>query len=329
MQAIQVHQFGDPEELRAEEIPCPVPGAEHVLVRIEAAGVNPVDTYIRAGTYGTLPALPYTPGLDAAGTVVSTGAAVRDVQPGQRVYLAGARRGTYAAWAVADLSEIHPLPDSLSFAEGAAIGIPYPTAHRALFGRGGGRPGESVLVHGASGGVGLAAVQLAHRAGMTVYGTAGTQDGSRLALESGARAVFDHHDPHHPADLLDATGGRGFDLIIEMLANCNLGHDLEMLAPHGRVVVVGSRGEVSLDPRATMVRDADIRGMILMNATPEELAAIHQDLATGFASGALQPVIARSLPLESAHEAHRAVMAPGALGKLVLVPPHTEGGGPA
>ncbi|MCX6363369.1 MAG: NADPH:quinone reductase [Actinobacteria bacterium] len=311
MRAIRVHEFGEPGVLRLEELPEPAPVDDEVLVRVQAAGVNPVDAYVRAGAYGKLPALPYTPGSDAAGVLQDGGA---------RVYLAGSLSGTYAEYALCRRGQVHRLPDHVSFAQGAALGVPYVTAFRALFQRAKALPGETVLVHGASGGVGLAVMQFAVAAGLMVVGTAGSDAGRDLVAAQGAASVFDHRDPLHLPAACAAVGGRGFDLIVELLANLNLGDDLTALAPRGRVVVVGSRGTVELDPRDLMNSDGAVLGMLLPNATAGDVAEAHAAIGTGLRDGSLRPVVSRELPLAEAARAHRHLMERPALGKLVLVP---------
>jgi NADPH2:quinone reductase len=212
------------------------------------------------------------------------------------------------------------LPDGISFPQGAAIGVPYATAYRALIQRGAAVRGETVLIHGASGGVGLAAVQLARSHGLRVLGTVGTERGRQLVGEQGADQVFDHRAPNYLDQIREATGGGGVNLILEMLANANLGKDLTLLAPRGRVVIIGSRGPVEIDPRNAMSRDADIRGMVLFNTPAADLADIHAALFAGLAVGDLRPIIGREFPLAKASEAHEAVMQPGAFGKIVLIP---------
>jgi len=282
--------------------------------------VNPIDTYIRAGAYGYRPDLPYTPGKDAAGFVAAVGDGVSSATPGERIYAAGSLSGTYAELALCAEAQVHPLPETVSFAQGAALGVPYAAAHRALFQRARAEAGETVLVHGATGGVGIAAVQLARAAGLRVIGSAGDAAGQSLAAEQGAHHVVDHTDPGHGEQVLELTSGRGVDVVLEMLANVNLGLDLKVLAAEGRVVVIGSRGGVEIDPRDAMQREASILGMMLARATERETRATHAALLAGLETGALRPVVGRELPLAEAAEAHRLVTSWGGFGKIVLVP---------
>jgi NADPH2:quinone reductase len=320
MKAIRVHQFGGPEVLHVEDLPDLIPASGQVRVRVKAAGVNPVDTYIRAGAYAVKPALPFTPGMDAAGVIETVGQGVARVRPGDRVYTAGSLSGTYAEQTLCEESQAHPLPGEIGFAQGAAIYVPYATAYRALFQIAQARAGETVLVHGASGGVGVAALQLARAAGLTVIGTAGTEKGRKLVLEEGAHHALDHRAPDYLEQLRTLTGGRGLDLILEMLANVNLGKDLSQLAYAGRVVVIGSRGPVEINPRDLMGRDASIRAMSLLVAPAADLARIHAALYAGLENGTLRPVVGQEIPLAEAARAHKAVMEPGAHGKIVLIP---------
>lgn len=320
MKAIIVKKFGGPEVLEIGETPSPRAAAGQVVVRVEAAGVNPVETYIRAGTYAKLPPLPYTPGSDGAGVIDHVGEGVKSFSAGDRVWFSGTLTGSYAEYALCSDSQVHPLPERLSFAQGAAIGVPYVTAYRALFIRGQAQPGETVFIHGATGGVGTAAVQLARNRGLIVIGTGGSEKGRQFLRENGAHHVFDHHAEHYLAEAMIASGGKGMDIILEMLANVNLAKDLTLLAKHGRVIIIGSRGKIEIDPRETMGRDADIRGMIAGNATESELAIIHSALAAGFENGTLQPLVGREFALSDAAQAHKAVMEPGAVGKIILTP---------
>jgi NADPH2:quinone reductase len=323
MKAIRVHQTGGPDVMTLEEVADPIATADEVLVRIHAAGVNPVDTYLRTGTLGRTPTLPYTPGTDGAGVIEAIGSQINGFAVGDRVYFSGTTAvgycGAYAEKAACRANQVYPLADRLSFEQGAAVGIPYATAHRALFGRGHAVAGETVLVHGGSGGVGIATIQLARANGMQVLATAGTARGLALVVEHGAHHAFDHTSPSYLADITAATDGHGVDVIIEMLANINLDKDLGLLALRGRVVVVGNRGRVEIDARQTMGKDAAILGMTLGNVSPTDLETIHRDLVAGFCDGTLTPVVGLRFALVEAPNAHRAVLAPGAFGKIVLL----------
>jgi NADPH:quinone reductase len=320
MKAILVRQFGGPEVLKLEDVPTPKPAAGQVLVRIHDAGVNPYDTYMRNGTYAVKPPLPYTPGSDGAGIVDAVGGGVTRVKPGDRVYTAKTVTGAYAEYALALESQVHPLAPKVSFAQGASVWVPYGTAYHALFHSAEARASETVLIHGASGGVGIASVQMARAMGLTIFGTAGTQKGLDLAKREGAHQVFDHTKSGYQDEILRATGGRGVDIILEMLANVNLANDLKLLAQRGRVIVIGSRGDVTITPRDLMVRRASVRAFTLWAITEAEEADIHAGLISGLENGTLRPVVGKELPLAEAARAHKEVMQPGAFGKIVLAP---------
>jgi NADPH2:quinone reductase len=263
--------------------------------------------------------LPYTPGGDAAGEVIAAGEGTINLNIGARVYTSGTVTGAYAELIVCAEIDAHPLPDRVSFAQGAAMNIPFATAYRALFQRARLVPGELVLIHGGSGGVGTAAIQLARNAGLRIIATAGTPKGEELVRQLGAVAV-NHRDSDYLSRIMSLTGGRGVDAILEMLANVNLGKDLGLLAPQGRVVVIGSRGRVEIDARDLMMRDADIRGMLQFNTPAPDKASIHAALGAGLQNGTLNPVIDREFPLADAARAHEIIMAKDAHGKIVLVP---------
>ncbi len=320
MKAIVVHEFGGPDVLRFEEIPTPRPGAGQVLVRVYAAGVNPYDTYMRSGNYAIKPHLPYTPGSDSAGVAEAVGEGVAKVKPGDRVYTAKTLTGAYAEYALTQESQVHSLPAKISYAQGAGIWVPYGTAYHALFQCTRARAGETVLIHGATGGVGIAAVQIGCAMGLTVLGTGGTERGLGLVKHEGAHHVFDHSKQGYLEQILKATAGRGVDLILEMLANVNLGQDLKLLAPHGRIVVIGSRGDVTISPRDLMTRRSSIHAFTLWGVAELEEQEIHAGLIAGLENGTLRPVVGKELPLAEASRAHQEVLQPGAYGKIVLVP---------
>jgi len=324
MKSIRVHEYGGPQVLKLEDVPEPRAGAGQVVVRVKAVGVNPVDVSIRTGAYSKILTLPYSPGSDAAGLVETVGDGVTHVKPGDRVFITGTTSpgftGAYAELALSRAAQVHPLPDPLTFAQGAAIHIPYGTAWRSLFQRANGRPGETVLVHGATGGVGVAAVQIARAHGFRVIGTGGTDRGRELVRQQGAHHVLDHKAPDYLDKLTGLTDGRGVDIILEMAAHVNLAKDLTVVAKGGRIVVIGSRGPVEINPRDAMMRDAAILGMHLSNPTESEAASIWAGLRAGFANGTLKPVVGREMPLRDAAQAQQAVMEQSAYGKIVLIP---------
>ena len=299
-------------------------------MRLRAAGVNPVDAYIRSGAYARKPPLPYTPGSDGAGEIEAVGADVKDCRGRRsRVHPRHGRRHTHGHYggAYAEQARLHAstsiyrLPARVSFAQGAAMGVPYATAYRALFQRAGTRPGETVLVHGATGGVGIAAVQLAHAHGMTVIGTGGTDarpDGRARARRRRRRSTT--RRPATSTTSCARPAGAASTSILEMAAHVNLDKDLGLLAKHGRVVVVGNRGRVEIDARQAMGRDAAILGHDAVQRQRPDMASINALLVAGLANGTLNPVVGREFPLADAAQAHEAVMEPGALGKIVLVP---------
>jgi NADPH2:quinone reductase len=306
--------------MKLEDVPDPQPGPGHVVIRIHAAGVNPVEAYIRTGTYASKPSLPYTPGTDAGGIVAVVGASVKRVKKGDRVYTTGSSTGTYAEQALCNEGQLQLLPDNVSLEQGAAMGVPYGTAYRGLLQRAEAKPAEIVLVHGASGGVGTAAVQLARAAGMTVIGTAGSSEGLKLVKEQGAHHVLNHSSEGYLDELMKLTEGRGVDVIVELLANKNLAKDLSVLAKKGRVAVIGNRGTIEINPRDAMSREADIRGVTLMNTSEQEYRTMHAALVAGLENGTLRPVIGQKIPLAEAARAHAEIMKPsGAHGKIVLV----------
>lgn len=318
MRAVRIAEFGGPEVITVGEVDRPEVGAGQVLVKIIAAGVNPVDTYIRTGNHARRPKLPYTPGMDGAGVIEAVGADVTHLSSGMRVYVADSLTGTYAEYALCRADQVYRLPDNITFSQGAAVSVPYATAYYGLFLRGNGHAGETVLIHGASGGVGVAATQLAYAAGFHIIGTAGSEKGLQLVREQGAHVALNHNDANYTEKLLQATDGKGVDMILEMLANVNLATDLGLLTANGRVVVIGNRGQITIDPRLTMTRNTSIIGLSLMNATASELKIIHSAIYAGLEIGNLRPIVGREFALTDAAEAHKAVMTSGAYGKIVL-----------
>ena len=324
MKAILAREFGGPDVLKLEDVPDPSAGPGQVRVQVHAVGVNPYETYMRAGAYAIKPDLPYTPGADAAGVIDQVGPGMKDWKIGDRVYISGTAHGkahgAYAQYALCLTDQVHRLPDRISFKQGAGVFVPYVTAWRALFGRAQTRAGDTVLIHGASGGVGTAATQFAVAVGATVIGTAGSDDGLAAVTAQGARHAVNHKDPGYLDQITSLSGGRGPDVILEMLANVNLDHDLTVVAPGGRIVVIGNRGRVEIDARKIMTKDVSVFGLALWGIPPEEIRRAHAAIIAGLESGALNPVVGTQLPLKDASRAHQLVMEPGAKGKIVLIP---------
>jgi NADPH2:quinone reductase len=321
MKAIIVEDFGDSSVLELKEVADLTPSKDQIVVRIHAAGVNPVETYRRSGTppYDLGP-LPYTPGSDGAGEVVAVGPDVSKWKLGDRVYLFAPKgSGTYAEFCLCDQNSAFRLPDNISYEQGAALGIPYATAHRALFGKANIQTGEFVFVHGATGGVGVAAIQLALAHGCKVGGSAGSSQGEAFLESLGVRYTTNHHTLDYMSDVLGMTCGRGCDVVLEMLANENLNADPQIMAPYGRIVIIGNRGKTEVNPRDWMGKDLSIHAMTLFNTPVPQLQEIHNDLAAKLESGAIKPVISRCFPLEEAAKAHDAVSTSGKSGKVLLL----------
>ncbi len=320
MKAIRVREFGGPEVMKLEDVPDPQPGKGEVVVKIHAAGVNPVDAYMRSGTYARKPQLPYTPGADGGGVVESVGEGVTQFKAGDRVYINQTSTGTYAEKALCPEPGVHRLPERASYAQSAAIGVPYGTAFRALLQRAKAQPGECIFIHGASGGVGIAAVQLARGHRMRVIGTAGSDRGRELVLQEGAHEVLNHHQEGYLEKLKELTAGKGPDVILEMVAHVNLAKDMIVLGMRGRIVVVGNRGTIEINPRDLMARDGAMLGMSLFNVNEHDMSAIHGELVAGLENGMLKPVIGQELPLAEAPRAHKELTECKAYGKIVLIP---------
>ncbi|CAN5611530.1 zinc-dependent alcohol dehydrogenase family protein [soil metagenome] len=318
MRAIIVKEFGEPEVMKLEEVSMPEVDKNQVLVRVKAAGINPVDIYIRGGQHAVKPELPFTPGKDAAGIIEKVGEAVEKVKVGDRVYTAGSISGTYAEFALCDENQVHRLPENVSVEQGAGVFVPFATAYRALFQKANAQKSETVLVHGASGGVGTAAVQWAKNAGLKIIGTASSDKGKELVKEQGADFVLDHSGEEYLEEIKQITDGKGVNIILEMLANENLTKDFDVLAMFGRICIIGNRGAIEFDPRLAMGKDASVCGMSLFNASPEDFQEIYDVIYKGLSEGYLNPIVGKTFPLAEAAKAHQEVMETKAFGKIIL-----------
>ncbi len=316
MKKIVVEQYGPPEVMKIQEQDVPRPGPGRVLIRLKAAGVNPVDTYMRSGSQGYSPRLPFTPGKSGAGIVEEVGEGVQGPEPGSRVYVHGTADGSYGEYCLCAPHQVFPLPEKLDWYAGASLGIPYFTAARALFTVGKVKQGESVLIHGASGAVGLACLQLCRGLPLRLFGTSGSIDGEIQVKKNGARH-YSHRDINRFQAIREACEG-GINLIVEMLANANLDNDLRLLAPGGRVVVVGSRGRVEISPRDLLSSESAVLGARITNASQSNLREYAAVISRGAAAGKIQPPIARVFSLADAPKAHHCVMEEPHSGNIIL-----------
>jgi len=308
-----------------KNVPIPEPAKDQVLVHVKAAGVNPVDAYIRAGMIPTGKKPPFTPGSDAAGIVEKVGANLKRFKKGDRVFICGSLSGTYAEYTLAAVAHTYELPEKVTFEQGAGLGVPYLTAYRCYFQLAKLQPNHTVFVHGASGAVGLACVQLARRHGVkTVVGTAGTDEAIKLLSTEalcGPENVFNHNTPNY-VDTIKARFPKGFDFVVEMLANVNLGHDVQLVSPHGVIFVVGSRGVAEkVDSGRILMTEARVQGVFLRLASEAEYEEAGRGVVESARDGTGLPIISTKYTLEQAPESHMLVLASSKTpGKIVLIP---------
>lgn len=318
MRAVRYHEYGGPDVLQVDEIDRPTPGPAEVLVDVEAASVNPVDTKFREGTFGSV-ALPAIPGGDGAGVVAEVGEGVAEFAAGDRVVisgLGGASRGTFAEAVAAPATKLARLPASVPFEIGAAIGNAGATAWTALVEHGEIEPGDRVLVHGGAGGVGHLAVQIAAAGGADVVATAGSEEARARVRELGARAALDYASGSLADDVLAATDGEGVDVVLDHRLDEYLELDLAVAAKGARIVTI--QGDVSAAGGAPLRnKEVTLRGMSMAN-TPDRRPALRR-LARLAGRGDLTAVVAATYDLDGAGQAHRDVLAGGYVGKLVVV----------
>jgi NADPH2:quinone reductase len=322
MRAIRVHKFGGPEVLQLDtDVPVPKCGETQVLIKVFTVGVNPCETYMRSGHFGVgVDELPVIPGTDCAGIVVHIGSNVTKVKVGARVYTVRTTSGSYAEFTVANECHVFTLHDDLTFSQGAALGVPYFTAYRALFYKADCQRNDTVLVHGASGGVGIACCQIAAAYGLQVLATAGTERGLETLRKIPSIQAFNHNEKGYLKQIEEAAGEHGVDIVCEMQACKNLKHDISLLAKDGRIVVIGSRGQVTFSPSELFSGEKRIQGVAVFSTSEEEYSKMATALNAGVAAGWLRPVISQEFPFVDATDAHREVIdhKQGTAGKLIL-----------
>ena len=239
MQAIRFHTIGGPEVLKLEDVEKPRPGAGEALVRIHVAGVNFADTLLRRGRYARQPEFPETPGFEAAGVVEEVGEGVGGALVGRRVAILGGQH-CYAEYTVAPAGQLIFLPDQLSLEDGAAFPAQALTAYHMLYTADRVKPGMSVLVHAAAGGVGLQAIQMAKQAGARVFGTTSSEEKAKLARDMGADEVILYNKADFAERIKELTQGRGVDLVLDSVGRATFAGSLKCLAPFGHVILYGA-----------------------------------------------------------------------------------------
>ena len=324
MKAVRVTRFGLEHPMELEEVAEPTPGPGEMLVRIAAAGVNPLEVAIRSGNHPRAAAmtLPYTCGTDVAGEVEAVGEGVEAFAPGDRVW-GRASTGAYAEKGLLPAGSTGKLPDSTPFAEGAALPIPLLTAWNALVVKGEAAPGDCVLVQGGAGGVGYLAIQLARAIGCRVFATVSSKEKADFCLAAGTEAAINYREEDVPERVMELTSGRGVDVVVENIGCDNLPSDLKLNAVNGRIVIVGTgtgKGpEVTIPLPAAMGRDARILALSSGNLNPL-VPGILRRLAPLLEGGAIKPHVGRELPLEQANESHEVLLSGKFLGKINLTP---------
>jgi NADPH:quinone reductase len=325
VRAIAITRPGGPEVLTQTSLPDPSPGPGEVLIAVAAAGVNPADLLQRRGRYPPPPGAPDTPGLEVSGTVVALGEGADRWRTGDRV-AALVDGGGYAELVAVSAEQALPAPDGIDLVDLAALPEAACTAWSNLVTVGGLRAGRTALVHGGSGGVGTVAIQLGRALGATVLTTAGGPERVARCVELGAHVGVDHRREDFVAAVRRATGGRGADVVLDVVGAAYLERNLLALAPDGRLVVIGLQGgrRAEIDLGVMLARRASIHGTALRSRPPAQKAAIVADVAERvwplLRTGALRPVVHARLPFTQAARAHELLESGEVFGKVLLVP---------
>ena len=322
MKQIQFDKLGGPEVLKLVDAPIPEASKGTVLIRNRAIGINFADTLFRQGQYAQAPQLPDTPGLEAAGVIEKVGEGVNGLSVGQRVAAIGAI--AYSEYMVARASQVIPIPDHVSFDEGAAFPIQVLTAWHILHSSHNTGPGQTVVVHSAAGGVGIVAVQIAKAAGARVIGTVSSASKAALAKEYGADEVVNYATQDFSAEAMRITDNRGADLILDAVGKPTFEKGIHCLAPMGHLVLYGRAGGPPdpLNVFKLFQRSTKVSGFMLnqQHTGKEQWQRGIEDSFRLMKEGKLKLLIGKKFPLIEAPEAHRFMESRGSTGKLVLVP---------
>jgi len=322
MRAVLCKELGGPEKLEVAEVPSPPLGAGQVRIEIHAAGVNFADTLLVAGQYQDRPPLPFIPGMEVGGIVRDVAAGVSNVKPGDRV-LASVGRGGYAEEVVAEAEIVHRIPDAMDFVTAAGFPVAYSTSHGAFEWRARLRPGETVLVLGASGGVGLTAVEIAKAMGATVIAAAGGAEKLAVAKRAGADHLIDYTSEDLRERMKAITGGRGADVVYDPVGGDAFDQSLRSIAWEGRIIVIGfAAGRIPQIPaNLVLVKNIDVIGFFwgsYRRHKPELMGQSFQQLFRWFEQGKLKPHVSHRLPLTQVAEALGLLKTRKSTGKVVL-----------
>ena len=324
MTVIEISEPGDPDVLRPAERPTPAPGSGEVLIRVAAAGVNRADIAQRLGKYPPPPGASDLLGLEVAGTIEQIGPGVHDWRVGDRV-CALVTGGGYAEYCVVPAPQCLPVPRGLDFPAAAAVPEAFFTVWTNVFERGRLEPGESVLIHGGSSGIGTTAIQLARAFGSRVFATAGSAEKCAACERLGADLAINYCETDFVVAIREATGGRGVDVILDMVGGDYVQRNIEALAHEGRLVQISTLGgaKAHINMALVMQRRLTITGSTLRGRSVAEKGAIAKALRERvwplLESGAVQPIVYATFPLRAAADAHRLMESSAHIGKLVLV----------
>jgi NADPH2:quinone reductase len=321
MKAIRVHEVGGPEVLRYEETPVPTPAPGQARVKVEAIGLNYIDVYFRSGLYKT--ALPFTPGMEAAGTVTAIAPGVADVKVGDRVAYAPSI-GAYAEHAVVPAERLVSLPQEMDFRLAAAVMLQGMTAHYLTHSTYPLKPGDTALIHAAAGGMGLLLIQLAKMRGARAIGTVSTKEKAALARETGADTVILYTEQDFEAEVMRLTGGKGVNVVYDSVGKTTFDKSLNCLRPRGVLALFGqSSGPVPPVDPARLAKNAVFLtrpGLQQYTLTRTELLQRAGDVFNWVQSGTLKVRISETLPLKEASKAHHLLEGRKTTGKVLLIP---------